>query len=99
VIRPRERLLRRDIPKDAIRNALEGWSDRLAGWEQFFTAILVAGLVVEYLPGIARFLPTVIFAAIRPHAFILRDFGGFLVIAGVVGEMWIGFRASSTTVL
>jgi hypothetical protein len=61
VMRPKERLLRRNIPKDAIRRALEDWSDRLPSWNEVFTALVVLGLVIEYLPEIARFLPASVF--------------------------------------
>lgn len=93
-MRPKERLLRNDVPKGAIRGALESWSDRLSSWGEFFTAVVVLGLVIEYFPEVARFLPTRAFTATRPYTELLRELGGFLVIVGVVGELWIGFRSS-----
>lgn len=96
-MRPAERLLRKGIPKDAIRKELERWSDRLSDWDQFFTAVLVAGLVIEYLPEVTYFLHLIsgsVAAMVRPHAEQLREFGGLLVIIGVVGEFGVGRRGS-----
>ena len=93
-MRPKERLLRKAIPKDAIRKELEAWSDRLSAWNEFFTAVVVLGLIVEYLPEITYFLPGPFAGLVRPHAEQLREFGGLLVIVGVAGEFGIGRRGS-----
>ena len=91
-MRPRERLLRKRIPKEAIRDALEAWSDRLSLWEGGFTATVVAGLVVEYLPEIASFMSRAISSFVMSHAQRLGELGGLMVIVGVAGELWISFR-------
>jgi uncharacterized protein YjeT (DUF2065 family) len=96
-MRPKERLLRRGkIPNEEkeIRKALEEWSDRLSRWTEAFTALVVAGLIVEYLPEITYFLAMRVGSEVSRHAEQLRQFGGFLVIVGVVGELWIEVRAS-----
>lgn len=94
-MRPKERLLRKEIPKEAIRRELERWSDRLSGWDQFFTAMVVGGLAVEYLPDAASFLAMfshAVFVALNSHSEPLREFGGLIVIAGVLGEFCIASR-------
>ena len=101
-MRPKERLLRRGrlTPNDenAIRIALEAWSDSLSHWAEVFTATVVLGLVVEYLPDITYFLRFVLLTgfavAVQKHSEQLRQLGGFLVIVGVAGELWIEIRAS-----
>jgi hypothetical protein len=52
----------------------------------------VGGLVIEYIPLVAKFLPTVTFTYIRAGAEVTTDLGGFLVIAGVLGELAVGAR-------
>jgi hypothetical protein len=95
-MRPKTRLLGKRIPNEprAIKKSLELWSDRLSGWADFFTAVVVGGLIVEYLPEITYFLPVSFVPEIRAHAEQLRELGGLLVIIGVAGEFGIGRRSS-----
>jgi len=76
-MRPKERLLGREIPKAAIRKALEDWSDRLSKWDLFWTAIVVGGLFIEYIPLVTKFFPTRAFIYIRVRTEVFSDFGGF----------------------
>jgi hypothetical protein len=97
VIRPKERLLRKRIPKEEIRRELERWSDRLSHWNEFSTAVVVLGLAIEYLPDAASFLGIfshAIFVVLHVHADLLRQFGGLLVVVGVAGELWTDVRES-----
>jgi hypothetical protein len=96
-MRPRERLLRRGInPNDenAIRKALEAWSDWLSTWEHVFTGAVVAGLIIEYLSEITSFFSKPIATTLRAHDPQLREWGGLFVILGVAGELMIGVRSS-----
>ena len=77
-MRPKERLLRRGkIPNEekAIRSALEAWSDRLSHWTEGFTALVVLGLVIEYLPEITHFLSLAEATEIQVHTEVLRQIG------------------------
>lgn len=96
-MRPKERLLRSGkIPNDqsAIRSALESWADRLSHWTVAYTAIVVLGLAIEYLPEITYFLKACVAETVRPHSEQLRQFGGLLVIVGVAGELLVAVRAA-----
>jgi hypothetical protein len=62
--------------------------------EEFATAVVVLGLVIEYLPSIARFLPTDMFIVVHAHAEILGELGGLFVIVGVAGELLLGSMSS-----
>ena len=91
-MRPKERLLRRNGNSDqaGLHKLLEEWSDRLGNWEEFWTAVVVFGLVVEYLPLILG-----IVKAVEKHARLLEQAGGLLVIVGVAGELLVSRRAAS----
>jgi hypothetical protein len=69
---------------------LETSLDYLGGLLTFWTSCVVIGLVVEYLPETVKALRA------RPVRWsdIKAIVGGFLVTAGVAGELVIGFRAS-----
>lgn len=91
-MRPRERLLLKEIPKEAIRKELERWSDRLSTWDQFFTAVVVGGLAIEYLPDAASFLGMfshAVFVVLYAHNNPLHQFGGLIVIVGIMGEFCV----------
>jgi hypothetical protein len=97
-MRPRERLLLNGIPKEAIRKELERWSDRLTGWDLFFSATVSVGLTIEFLPDAASFLGIfshAIFAVLHAHIEPLHEFGGLIVVVGVVGEFCIASRERS----
>ena len=80
-----------------MRKALEDWSDRLSLWERAFTAIVVLGLAIEYLPQIGNAIEWMLgitLPTIRSHTDLLFQLGGFLVIVGVAGELVVSIRAS-----
>jgi uncharacterized membrane protein YidH (DUF202 family) len=80
-----------------MRQALEDWSDSLSRWERAFTAIVVLGFAVEYLPQIGHAIEwmfAVTLATVNVHADLLSQLGGFLVIVGVAGELVVSIRAS-----
>jgi hypothetical protein len=91
-MRPKEHLVRRNgnINNQELHKKLEEWSDRLGKWEEFWTAIVVFGLVIEYLPLILS-----IVISIEKHSKLLEQTGGLLVIIGVAGELLVSRRASS----
>jgi hypothetical protein len=91
-MRPRDRLLRRGIPKEAIRKELERWSDGLWRWNQAFSALVVGGLAIEFVPDAASFLGMFshdVFIALHGHSDHLHEFGGFVVVVGIVAEFLV----------
>ena len=71
--------------------SLESSLDRSGVWLTVCTALVVLGLVVEYLPAIAD--------AVRSRPIRIGSFrgvvGGILVTVGVAGELFVGFRAGA----
>jgi hypothetical protein len=92
-MRPKDRLRRRGIPKTAIHDGLEAWSDRLSNWERVWTAIVVLGLAFEVVATLSRFLPHDWYEAIRPHLPTLSDFGTAIVFVGVLGELVVSSKS------
>lgn len=70
------------------KHKLERKQDRLAAWFKGFTALVVVGLVVEYLPDIIH--------AVRTRIFPLNISGALLITIGVAGELLIEFISSRT---
>jgi hypothetical protein len=80
-----------------MRKALEDWSDGLSRWERAFTAMVVLGLAIEYLPQIGNAIEWmfgIALATIKVHTDFLSQMGGFLVIVGVAGELFVSIIAS-----
>jgi hypothetical protein len=94
-MRPRERLLLNGIPKEAIRKELERGSDRLFRWNLFFSATVGVGLTIEFVPDAASFLGVfshTVFMVLHTHSGPLHEFGGFVVVVGIVAEVFIARR-------
>ena len=93
-MRPKERLLRRGIPKTEIINGLEKWSESLTRWERGYTIGVAIGLLIELTFPFARYLPHTLFDSIWPHAFAYNAIANVMVFGGVVGELVISSRSS-----
>ncbi|MGC2851383.1 MAG: hypothetical protein WB556_15465, partial [Candidatus Acidiferrum sp.] len=82
------------VSPDAIQT-LERQIDVLAGWLGFWTALVVLGLMMEYGSDFAKWKPKNLQ---NPRSFmwipIWGVMGGVLVVGGVAGELFIGFKAS-----
>jgi hypothetical protein len=75
---------------DTIKS-LEEALDSLSFWMRFWTALVVFGLIVEYVPEVLKLFKT------RPfdRSLLRAVMGGILITVGVAGELYIEFRASS----
>jgi hypothetical protein len=72
--------------KAGAKYRLERTQDRLSSWLRAFTALVVVGLVVEYLPDIIH--------ALRTRTFPVNISGAILITIGVGGELVIEFLSS-----
>jgi hypothetical protein len=80
---------------DLIKAALESRVDILARWLEFWTALVVLGLLMEYGAAAADWKPKNIksprsFLWVRVWTFV----GGALIVGGVAGELYVEFLAS-----
>jgi hypothetical protein len=69
-------------------DALETSLDSLAAWLLFWTALVVVGLIIEYVPEFVELRRDVK----RKKLFTLV--GGVLITVGVAGELAVEFKAS-----
>ncbi|OFV95545.1 MAG: hypothetical protein A3H28_05815 [Acidobacteria bacterium RIFCSPLOWO2_02_FULL_61_28] len=73
----------------AAKELLEKSIDSLGGWLEFWTAIVVIGLLIEYVPEFIERLKEIDKRSLH------TKIGGILITVGVAGELFVGVIASS----